>query len=113
MTKVPKSEILTIGEYPVYTQDVQGGFAGFSNNPNPITDVPVVLFGDHSCAVKFIEKPFLRGADGTVILKPKKDYIPKYYFYVVEYIVDKFLDKTKYERQNSIKKGHLGKLAKS
>ena len=60
----------------------------------------MVLFGDHSCTVKFIEEPFLRGADGTVILKPKKDYIPKYYFYVLEYIVDKFLDKTKYERHN-------------
>lgn len=100
LTKVPESEILNIGKYPVYTQDVQNRFAGFSNNPNPITDVPVVLFGDHSCTVKFIEESFLRGADGTVILKPKKDYIPKYYFYVVEYIVDKFLDKTKYERHN-------------
>ena len=100
LTKVPESEILAIGNYPVYTQDVQDCFAGFSNNPNPITDVPVVLFGDHSCTIKFIEEPFLRGADGTVILKPKKDYIPKYYFYVVKYIVDKFLDKTKYERHN-------------
>lgn len=100
LTKIPESQILDIGKYPVYTQDIQNRFAGFSNNPNPITDVPVVLFGDHSCTVKFIEEPFLRGADGTVILKPKKDYIPKYYFYVLEYIVDKFLDKTKYERHN-------------
>lgn len=100
LTKIPESEILDIGKYPVYTQDSQNRVAGFSNNPNPITDVPVILFGDHSCTVKFIEESFLRGADGTVILKPKKDYIPKYYFYIVEYIVDKFLDKTKYERHN-------------
>lgn len=100
LTKIPESEILDIGKYPVYTQDIQNQVAGFSNNPNPITDVPVVLFGDHSCSVKFIEESFLRGADGTVILKPKKDYIPKYYFYVIEYVVDKFLDKTKYERHN-------------
>ena len=100
LTKIPESEILDIGKYPVYTQDTQNRVAGFSNNPNPITDVPVILFGDHSCTVKFIEESFLRGADGTVILKPKKDYIPKYYFYMVEYIVDKFLDKTKYERHN-------------
>ncbi len=100
LTKVPESEILTIGKYPVYTQEIQDGFAGFSNNPNPITDVPVVLFGDHSCIVKFIEEPFFRGADGTVILKPKKEYIPKYYFHVVEYVVNKFLNKTKYERHN-------------
>lgn len=100
MTKIPESEILTAGKYPVYTQDIQNDYAGFSNNTNPITDVPVVLFGDHSCAVKFIDQPFFRGADGTVLLKPKKEYNPKYYFYAIEYIVNKFLNKTKYERHN-------------
>ncbi|MGM9745612.1 MAG: N-6 DNA methylase [Paludibacteraceae bacterium] len=98
--KIPESEILIAGKYPVYTQDVQNDSAGFSNNTNPITDVPVVLFGDHSCAVKFIDQPFFRGADGTVLLRPKKEYNPKYYFYAIEYIVNRFLDKTKYERHN-------------
>ena len=106
MTKIPESEILDTGKYPVYTQDIQqNGFAGFSNDTNPITDVPVVLFGDHSCAVKFIDQPFFRGADGTVLLKPKKKYIPKYYFYIIEYIVNNFLDKTKYERHNKYLQG--------
>ena len=100
MAKIPESEILIAGKYPVYTQDIQNNSAGFSNNTNPITDVPVVLFGDHSCAVKFIDQPFFRGADGTVLLKPKKKYNPKYYFYAIEYIVNRFLDKTKYERHN-------------
>ena len=101
MAKIPESEILNTGKYPVYTQDIQQNCcAGFSNNTNPITDVPVILFGDHSCAVKFIDQPFFRGADGTVLLKPKKKYSPKYYFYVIEYIVNNFLDKTKYERHN-------------
>lgn len=99
-TKIPEYEILNSGKYPVYTQDIQQSFAGFSNNTNPITDVPVVLFGDHSCAVKFVDQPFFRGADGTVLLKPKKKYCPKYYFYIIEYVVNKFLDKTKYERHN-------------
>lgn len=101
MAKIPESEILNTGKYPVYTQDIQqNSCAGFSNNINPITDVPVILFGDHSCAVKFIDQPFFRGADGTVLLKPKKKYSPKYYFYVIEYIVNNFFDKTKYERHN-------------
>lgn len=100
MAKIPESEILIAGKYPVYTQDIQNNSAGFSNNTNPITDVPVVLFGDHSCAVKFIDQPFFRGADGTVLLKPKKKYNPKYYFYAIEYIVNRFLNKTKYERHN-------------
>lgn len=101
MAKIPESDILNTGKYPVYTQDIQQNCcAGFSNNINPITDVPVILFGDHSCAVKFIDQPFFRGADGTVLLKPKKKYSPKYYFYVIEYIVNNFLDKTKYERHN-------------
>lgn len=98
--KVPEYEILDSGKYPVYTQDIQSDIAGFSNKNNPITDLPLILFGDHSCVVKFIDRPFFRGADGTVLLKPKEKYIPKYYFYAIEYIVNRFLDTTKYERHN-------------
>ena len=88
--KVPEYEILDSGKYPVYTQDIQSDIAGFSNKNNPITDLPLILFGDHSCVVKFIDRPFFRGADGTVLLKPKEKYIPKYYFYAIEYIVNRF-----------------------
>lgn len=98
--KIPEYKILKTGKYPVFTQDMDNYMAGFSDEDNPITDVPIILFGDHSCAVKFINQPFFRGADGTVLLKPKEKYDPMYYFYAIEYIVNRFLDRTKYERHN-------------
>lgn len=98
--RIPESEILKEGKYPVYTQDSKDGVAGFSNGQNPVVDVPLVLFGDHTCAVKYIDRPFFRGADGTVLLKPKSRYLPKFYYYVVDHVVKRFLDNTKYERHN-------------
>ena len=100
MAKIPESEILIAGKYADYTQDIQNNSSGISNKTTPITEVPLGLFADHSSAVQFIDQPFFRGADGTVLLKPKKKYNPKYYFYAIEYIVNRFLDKTKYERHN-------------
>lgn len=99
-TKIPEYEIQKRGKYPVVTQDVSCLFSGYSDLENPITDIPVVLFGDHSCAVKYIDTPFLRGADGTVLLKPENKFLPKYFYYVLRDVVSKFIDKTKYERHN-------------
>ncbi len=28
---------------------------GYTNNKNPITDFPLVLFGDHTCIFKYID----------------------------------------------------------
>jgi type I restriction enzyme M protein len=98
--KIEEYNILTEGKYPVITQDVSCQIGGYTNNNNPITDLPIILFGDHSCVVKYIDYPFFRGADGTVLLKPQSTFIPKYYYYVVSYIVSSLIDNTKYERHN-------------
>ena len=51
------------------TQQTNRLIAGYTESNEPITDVPLVLFGDHTCAVKYIDFPFVRGADGTQLLK--------------------------------------------
>lgn len=44
------------------------------------------MFGDHSCTVKYIDFPFIRGADGTKLLKVNhEEIITKYLFYVLQY----------------------------
>ena len=98
--KIPAYDIMKQGKFPVVTQDASYLFSGFTDNQNPITDIPLVLFGDHSCAVKYIDVPFFRGSDGTVLLKPKSDFIVKYYFYALEYIVSQNFTTIKYERHN-------------
>ena len=68
-TKIQQSEIQDAGSVPVITQEQDRLIAGYCEHDNPITDVPLVIFGDHSCTFKYVDFPFVRGADGTQLLK--------------------------------------------
>lgn len=46
-----------------------------------ITDLPLIVFGDHSCAIKYIDFPFVRGADGTQLIKVNEEEIKSQYLY--------------------------------
>ena len=39
--------------------------------PNIITNLPEIIFGNHTRNVKYVDFEFLPGADGTKILKAK------------------------------------------
>lgn len=69
ITKIPKKEILLTGKNPVVTQEQDKIISGYTNNSNLITDLPLIVFGDHSCTVKYMDIPFVRGADGTQLIK--------------------------------------------
>jgi type I restriction enzyme M protein len=97
--KIEKYKILESGKYPVITQEREKFISGYSNETNPVTDLPIVLFGDHSCTLKYLDFNFFRGADGTVLLKPTKDFNPKYFYNVLLYSVFELIEnKDKYER---------------
>lgn len=55
--------------------------------------LPVIVFGDHTCAVKFVNFPFGAGADGIKVLSPKSGILPKYLFYGTQYLTLRFPDK--------------------
>lgn len=57
------------GEIPVITQESDRIIAGFTSGQEAITDLPLIVFGDHTCAFKYVDFPFVRGADGTQLLK--------------------------------------------
>ena len=70
-TKIPASEYLAQGSYPIYDQATDSIIAGYSNDSNGVNMVfPAVLFGDHSRAVKYIDRAFYIGADGVKVLRP-------------------------------------------
>ena len=46
---------------------------GYANVKDAINDLPVIVFGDHSCTFKYVDFPFVRGADGTQLLKFDSD----------------------------------------
>ena len=50
-------------------------------------ELPVIVFGDHTRAVKFIQFPFGAGADGIKILQPREIVLPRYLYYGTMYIV--------------------------
>jgi type I restriction enzyme S subunit len=61
------------GEFPIVDQS-QDYICGWTNDGEAVIDkgLPVIVFGDHTCALKFIDQPFAQGADGIKILRPKR-----------------------------------------
>lgn len=83
--KIPTSEYLTSGKHPIIDQGY-GQIAGYADlESGAFTDVPAIIFGDHTRIVKYVDTPFFLGADGVKVLKakvPGTDY--KYLFYCLQ-----------------------------
>lgn len=46
--------------------------------------LPYVIFGDHTRRVKFVDLPFVLGADGTKPLKPdQRVFDPKFFYWAL------------------------------
>lgn len=70
--KVPQALCLDRGDFPVIGQGKQL-VEGFTNDSGLLFrgELPVILFGDHTAAFKFVDRPFARGADGTKLFRPR------------------------------------------
>lgn len=82
--KTPQKDFLESGEIPVVDQG-QSLIAGYVNDRSRVckTKQPVIIFGDHTRAIKYIDFEFAMGADGTKVLVPKLDSDTKYLFYAL------------------------------
>lgn len=79
--QIQSTEYLKNGNYIVIDQG-QNYIAGFSNNKDKLfTDVPCIIYGDHTTFVKYSDKPFIVGADGTKLLK--SNIFPKFAYYLL------------------------------
>lgn len=77
------SEILESGKLRVIDQG-QNKVAGFSNESSKLfKDVPIIIFGDHTAILKYIDFNFIVGADGTKILKNKFGNLKFFYYCLV------------------------------
>lgn len=83
--KIQTSEYLPFGKYPIIDQG-QAQIVGYTNLENGLfTDVPAIIFGDHTRIVKYVDRPFFLGADGVKVLKAKvRDTDYKYLFYCLQ-----------------------------
>lgn len=69
--KLPTEEYKDKGKFLVVDQG-QDVIAGYTDRENGVyTDVPAIIFGDHTRVIKYVDKPFFLGADGTKLLKCK------------------------------------------
>ncbi len=70
--KTLQSDYLDVGSYPIVDQG-QKPVAGYTNDATKLCpcELPVVVFGDHTRAIKLITFPFAVGADGAKVLSPK------------------------------------------
>jgi type I restriction enzyme S subunit len=83
--QVFSSDIKPSGRFPVVDQG-QAFIAGYSDDEDRLIsdDLPLVIFGDHTRCVKYVDFPFILGADGTKVLKPDSElFDPKFFYYAV------------------------------
>lgn len=102
-----KNQILTkelkdFGKYPAVSQG-QNLIDGYSDDEDKvITDIPLIMFGDHTRNVKFIDFPFVINADGTKFFKSILC-SPKYLYYVILFLSKKIRNRG-YARHYSLLK---------
>lgn len=80
--KQPTKSFLEEGLFPVISQEKEF-INGYSNNEDAVFTVkkPVVIFGDHTKNVKYVDFDFVIGADGVKILQPIQEIDSKYFYY--------------------------------
>jgi len=72
------------GNYPIVDQG-KALICGYTNAPPLPCRLPVTVFGDHTREVKFVDFPFVVGADGTKVLEPSGNQDPRYLSALVQF----------------------------
>jgi len=76
-------EYLQSGNFPIIDQG-QEKIVGYTDNLHKLFKCPkngIIVFGDHTRILKFIDFDFAIGADGTQLLEVKEKYSTKFLFY--------------------------------
>lgn len=80
--QVMTAELLEVGRIPVVDQS-RSFVAGYTNDEETIVDlgIPIIVFGDHTRVLKYIQFPFAKGADGTQLIVTNNEKMPQSLFY--------------------------------
>ncbi|MCU8040419.1 restriction endonuclease subunit S [Shewanella oncorhynchi] len=83
--KVQKGDYLESGSIPVVDQG-QSFYGGYTDEESAIckSELPTIVFGDHTRAFKFIEEPFVLGADGAKVLEPLANLDKRFLFHYLK-----------------------------
>ena len=83
--QILESEVLKEGKYAVISQSKEYSI-GFSNDESKVFhhNEPVIVFGDHTTEIKYVNFDFVVGADGVKIFLPDSRIIfAKFFYYVM------------------------------
>lgn len=81
--QINSADIAVRGKYPVVDQG-QNFIAGYTDEAERVITegLPYVIFGDHTRCFKYVDFPFVLGADGTKVLKPDHAlFNPRFFYY--------------------------------
>lgn len=92
--KTKQKDYLAKGQLPIIDQGQQL-IGGYSDNLDMqlSCNLPVIVFGDHTRAVKYVDFTFGAGADGIKVLEPAEDIYPKFLYYATQYLVLRLEDR--------------------
>lgn len=84
-SKIHQGSYLNSGKFPIVDQS-KDLIAGWTNDESSVLKInrPLIIFGDHTCALKIMHMPFAQGADGIKILSAKNGYDPTYVYYAIK-----------------------------
>jgi len=83
--KIKSSDYLSSGRFSIIDQGQQF-IAGYSDDASGLYNglLPVIVFGDHTRIFKYVDFPFLAGADGTQILLPNsQEFDPQFLYFAL------------------------------
>ncbi|MDA7955848.1 MAG: restriction endonuclease subunit S [Gammaproteobacteria bacterium] len=80
--KIPRKQFRREGSFPIVSQE-QNLISGFWSEDADVlhVDTPLVVFGDHTRVLKYVDFDFVVGADGVKLLQPEGFLLPKYLYY--------------------------------
>ena len=105
--QIKTNEIDSKGGFPVISQS-QNFIDGFTNKKEKVITkdkLPLIIFGDHTRVVKVVDFPFVVGADGTKLLRPKGGIIDIHYLEKVLLRYRETMRNRGYARHFSVLKG--------
>ena len=81
--QIKSSEYLVKGKHPVIDQG-KSKIIAYSNNTNKLfKNDGIIVFGDHTRILKYIDFNFIVGADGTQLIKTKENFNSRFFYYQI------------------------------
>ncbi len=85
--KIKSNNYLQEGRFPIVSQD-ENLVCGFWDDESDVLKIQdsVVVFGDHTRALKYVDFDFVVGADGVRVLLPKSFMKSKFLYYYLKWV---------------------------